>query len=208
MGADVHSIRFLRGGRRQHPGSRPMASRLLPAALVLAVIAVLVAVVWHMGSEGRALRTLSGEHRRELLSHTVEELRRQLGETEAELAELDRRVAETPARQEELDGMVQREGVLRETYVGFLKKVQEAELAESLESAQHGERFSVIEKAEPPTEPARPRAKYLAAGVVAAFGLAWVAGIALELLDPVLVTRRQLEREVGMPVLGSVPRIS
>ena len=140
--------------------------------------------------------------------HTLEELRRQLAETETELAELDRRVAETPGRQEELDGMVQRETVLRDTYVGFLKKVQEAELSQSLESAQHGERFSVIEQAEPPSEPARSRPKYLAAGLVAALGLACMVGIAFELLDPVLVTARQLERESGLPVLGSVPRIS
>jgi len=140
--------------------------------------------------------------------HTLEELKRQLAQTEAELADLDHRVAETPARQEELDGMVQREGVLRETYVSFLKKLQEAELSENLESAQHGERFSVIEQAEPPSEPARSQAAYLAAGLVAALGLAGMVGIALELIDPVLVTPRQLERESGLPVLGSVPRIS
>jgi uncharacterized protein involved in exopolysaccharide biosynthesis len=140
--------------------------------------------------------------------HTLEELRRQLVQTEAELGDLDRRVGQTPARQEELDGMVQRETVLRDTYVGFLKKVQEAELAKSLESAQQGERFSVIEQAVPPTEPARSRVRYLAAGLVAALGLAGFVGIALELLDPVLVTLRQLERESGLPVLGSVPRIS
>ena len=104
--------------------------------------------------------------------------------------------------------MVQREAVLSDTYVGFLKKVQEAELAESLESAQQGERFSVIEEAVPPTEPARSRAEYLAAGLVASLGLACLVGIAFELLDPVLVTSRQLERESGLSVLGSVPRIS
>jgi uncharacterized protein involved in exopolysaccharide biosynthesis len=140
--------------------------------------------------------------------HTLEELRRQLLQTETEQGALDQRVAQTPARQEELDGMVQREAVLRETYVGFLKKVQEAELADSLESAQQGERFSVIEPAVPPTEPARSRPKYFAAGLVAALGLACLVGIALELLDPVLVSPLQLERESGMPVLGSVPRIS
>ncbi len=79
MGADVHSIRFLRGGHRQHPGSRPIGGRLLPAALALAVIAVLAAIVWNVGSERRALRTLSGEQRRELLSHTVEEMRQFCG---------------------------------------------------------------------------------------------------------------------------------
>jgi capsular polysaccharide biosynthesis protein len=66
----------------------------------------------------------------------------------------------------------------------------------------------VIEPAVPPTAPARSRPKYFAAGLVAALGLACLVGIALELLDPVLVSPLQLERESGMPVLGSVPRIS
>jgi capsular polysaccharide biosynthesis protein len=98
--------------------------------------------------------------------------------------------------------------VLRETYTEFLHKVQEAELAQSLEAAQHGERVSVLDWAGVPTQPQRTRWKYLAAGLVAALGLGLGVGIVLETFDPVLVSARQVERDSGLPVLGSIPRIA
>jgi uncharacterized protein involved in exopolysaccharide biosynthesis len=139
---------------------------------------------------------------------TLDELRRQLARTETELAALDARVARTPARQEELAALEEREGVLRENYREFLRKVQEGELAASLESAQQGERFSVLEEAVPPSAPTRSRWSRLAQGVVASLALSLGVGLLLELLDPVLVTSRQVETASGVPILGSAPHLS
>jgi uncharacterized protein involved in exopolysaccharide biosynthesis len=139
---------------------------------------------------------------------TVDELRRQLARTEEDLKDLDERVARTPSRQEELAALEERESVLREAYRDFLRKVQEGALAASLESAQQGERFSVLEQAVPPGEPARSRWDYLAGGSVVSFALALAFGLILELVDPVLVSARQVETESGLAVLGSAPHIS
>jgi len=136
------------------------------------------------------------------------ELRRQLAATEAELAELDDRVARTPKREEELAALEQRATVLRESYLDFLRKVKEAELAESLEAAQHGERFSVLDRAVPPTSPVQARFKYLLAGIVASLALAGGVGLLIEVVDPVLFDAEQIERLTDLPVLGSVPHIS
>ena len=139
---------------------------------------------------------------------TLDELRSQLTSTEQEIRDLDARVARTPIRSEELEAMEQKAGVLREEYLDFLRKVQEAELAESLELAQQGERVAVLNRAEPPTRPERNRLMYLAAGIVASLGAAAAAGALLEIGDPVLVDARQTESATGLPVLGSVTRIS
>lgn len=139
---------------------------------------------------------------------TVEELRRQLARTETELADLDARVARTPARQEELEVLEQREEVLRESYRDFLRKVQEGELAASLESAQQGDRFSVLEEAVPPSRATSSRWKALVGGCLTSLALALGVGLLLEVLDPVLVTVRQVEAESGLRVLGSAPHIS
>ncbi|TFG91971.1 MAG: hypothetical protein E4H11_10055 [Myxococcales bacterium] len=139
---------------------------------------------------------------------TVEELRRQLARTETELVDLDARVARTPSRLEELATLEERAEVLQESYRDFLRKVQEGELAASLESAQQGERFSVLEQAEPPSRPTGSRWKMLAVGCMASFALAVGVGILLEMLDPVLVTARQVKAESGLQVLGSAPHIS
>ncbi len=132
----------------------------------------------------------------------------QLAEAERQLADLDRRVANTPARQEELAALQERETVLRENYLDFLRKVQEAELAESLESAQQGERVTVVERAVPPSDPLRSRLRYAIAGCVATLGLSCLLGIALEIADPVLVSPDQVVQASGIRVLGMAPHIS
>ena len=149
---------------------------------------------------------------------TVAELQRQLAQAEQDLEELDHRVAQTPSRQEELDAMLERETVLRDQYVTILRKVKEAKLAESLEKAERdasrGNRlpvaggFMLVQSAEAPAKSSRPHAMYLVVGIAASLGLAAATGLLLETLDPVLVSRAQLERESGLPVLGSAPRIS
>ncbi len=138
---------------------------------------------------------------------TLSQLRQQLAETEQELAVLDQRVARTPKREEELSALEQRATVLRENYLDFLRMVKEAELAESLESAQHGERFSIIDRAVPPSAPTQARTKYVILGVLVALGMAVGTGVLLEVIDPTLFHASQLERVTDLPVLGSVPHI-
>jgi uncharacterized protein involved in exopolysaccharide biosynthesis len=138
----------------------------------------------------------------------VKELRSQLAATDRAIRDLDARVAQTPLRQEELGAMDQKASVLREDYEEFLRKVREAELAESLERAQQGERVSLLNQAFAPSQPEKSRLKYLAAGLAASLAAAAAIGILLELLDPVLLSIRQVEESSELPVLGSVPRIS
>jgi len=138
---------------------------------------------------------------------TLTQLRRQLATTERELADLDARVARTPKREEEQAALEERATVLRESYLDFLRKVNESELAESLEAAQHGERFSILDRAVPPTLPVQSRLKYLLAGIVASFGLAAGVGVLLEIVDPVFFDADQIGRVTDVPVLGSAPHI-
>jgi uncharacterized protein involved in exopolysaccharide biosynthesis len=135
-------------------------------------------------------------------------LREQLAQTDVELKELDAKVAAIPARQEELSALQQREQVLRENYLEFLRKVKEAELAENLERAQQGERVAVLDAAVPPSHPERERWKLAAAGLVASLGLGALLAVFLEWRDPILASREAVEAASGLPVLGSVPHIA
>lgn len=147
--------------------------------------------------------------RRSLLraaQRTIARLKAQLADTEERLKILDARVAGTPAREEVLIAMEEREGVLREAYLEFLRKVQDAELSQNLESAQQGERFSVVDPAVTPTSPS-PRWMYAGLGGLMSLALALGVGILLEFIDPVLLTTEQLESISDLPALGSVARI-
>lgn len=138
----------------------------------------------------------------------LDSLRGQQADIEQGIVELDAQVDQTPMRQEEFAALEQRATVLRENYLGFLRKVQEAQLAQSLESAQHGARISVLDRATPPEAQRHSRWKLLAAGVVGSLGMAFALAILLELLDSVVVNGKQLEAITDKPLLGSVPRIA
>ena len=147
-------------------------------------------------------------NRRSSSQRTLKALEAQLAEAETQIRSLDRRVAHTPARQEKLAALEGKESVLRETYLEFLRKVEDAELAQQLEQTQRGERFSVLDLADPPTHPTKSRLKYLAAGLLASIACALGIGVVLEILDPVILTTHQLEQIADLPTLGSVRTIT
>jgi uncharacterized protein involved in exopolysaccharide biosynthesis len=150
----------------------------------------------------------SREHLAQVGRREINDLRAELAATERELQELDSRVARTPARAEQFAALEQRLKVVEETHLDLLRKVQEAEIAESLELAQQGERMAILDAAVPPAEPDRPRWKLALRGVVASLAFALCIGVLLEWWDPVLSTVKGVESATGLPVLGTVPRIS
>jgi uncharacterized protein involved in exopolysaccharide biosynthesis len=159
-------------------------------------------------NDARAGPATSRDHLAQVGRREIDDLRAELAATERELQELDARVARTPARAEQLSALEQRLKVVEETYLDLLRKVKEAEIAESLELAQQGERVAILDHAEPPAEPDRPRWKLAMRGIVASLALALGVGVLLEWRDPVLSTARGIESASGLPVLGTVPRIS
>lgn len=138
---------------------------------------------------------------------TLAELRRQLVETVAEYEDLDRRVGLVPERQEELAAMEQRAEILRDSYREFRRKVNQAQLAEAVESAQQGERATILDAAVPPTEPDSSALKMAVVMIFGTFALACVAAVGLELIDSVIVGANEIEQRYRLPVLGSIDRI-
>lgn len=140
-------------------------------------------------------------------ARTLAVLRDQLDATELELTQLDDRIEHMPEVQEELSALEEKSMILRENYLEFLRKVQDAELAKDLLLAQQGERISVLNRAEPPSKPTQARWQTLAIGIgvpaLAALGIAVLA----ELVDPVVVSGDQIEQFTSLPVLGSIGRI-
>lgn len=134
-------------------------------------------------------------------------LKSQLEETDAMSTELNARVDRAPAISEKLTALEQAQEVLQENYLDTFRKVEEAELAESLESAQQGAQVSILDHAEPPTQPKHGRPKLAVLGLMAAFALSGGVAVLLELVDPVVVSARQLEGIMELPLLGSLPRI-
>lgn len=142
------------------------------------------------------------------LNANIENHRRQLRAVEIQLAEIDGRVANTPRRQEELQALTERATVSREKYLEFLRKVNSAELAQTVESAQQGAQVSIMDRAYPPTVADSSPIKLAAAGLFSAVAMCIGFGVLREMMDPVMVDEDQIVRISGMPSLGSVARIA
>ena len=98
--------------------------------------------------------------------------------------------------------------MLRTNYADALRKVKEAELAESLELAQQGIQVSKLEPAMPPSDPKIPFWQLLLGAVGGVLGLVLAAAVLLELRDPVILASSELEALTGMTLLGDIPRAS
>ncbi|MDG2049280.1 MAG: hypothetical protein P8M78_03870 [Myxococcota bacterium] len=137
----------------------------------------------------------------------LETLRQRLSLIGEQITEIDTRVDRIPRRTEELSILQQKTAVLQETHLEFMRKVKDAELAETLESAQQGPQVTLLDRAWAPSGPVTSPLLILFPGLVAALVLAIVMGFALELLDPVVLSPAHFESLGPAPVVGSVYRL-
>jgi succinoglycan biosynthesis transport protein ExoP len=125
-----------------------------------------------------------------------------------EIATVESRLENTPKRAAELAQLEARARSHEDAITHFRAKKAMADIARSLESKQKGEKFRVIESAEPPREPVSPN-RPLVFVVGAALGL--LTGIALlvvrEVSDSRVHTIDELHQALPLPVLAAVPVI-
>ncbi|MAJ61455.1 MAG: hypothetical protein CBC48_16785 [bacterium TMED88] len=134
----------------------------------------------------------------------LENLRKRLTIIGSQITEIDTRVDRIPRRTEELSILQQKTAVLQETHLEFMRKVKDAELAETLESAQQGPQVTLLDRAWPPSGPVQSPLLILLPGLLAAFVLSLLIGLALEILDPVVLSAAHFEAVGTAPVVGSV----
>jgi uncharacterized protein involved in exopolysaccharide biosynthesis len=143
---------------------------------------------------------------------TIEEsIRREqsrLDQIDAEVQELESRLDMTPKIADDYAALVREEQILQENYVDYLRKLKNAELSLSLESAQQGAQLTRMDAALPPTSPVIPRWMVAAAGVGASIVLALGVGVLRELLHPVIIDEDHLEATIPIPCIGSISEIA
>jgi len=148
---------------------------------------------------------LSDERSQVEKSAKLEELR--LSQIDTEVTRLEALLARTPEIAEEYAALLRLEQILLEDDVEYLRKLKNAELALSLESAQQGARLSSVDRAVVPTTPLISRGLMAAGGGGLALVFSILVGIARELLNPVIIDEQHLEETLSIPVLGSISKI-
>jgi uncharacterized protein involved in exopolysaccharide biosynthesis len=133
----------------------------------------------------------------------------QYNATQGKLNQSRMLVLSTPGAEREFSDVMRRKQVLQNEYQQTQDKLQSANLAETFESQQGGERFTLLRAPSDPKSPVYPnRVGLILLGLV--FGAA-VSGICVavsESTDKNIRTARDLPLPDGIPMLASIPFIS
>jgi len=123
-------------------------------------------------------------------------------EVEATQARIDR----LPLREQEMAALTRDYEMAKQNYKSLLDRKLSASMATDLERSQQGERFTLIDKARVPEQPAKPPRRILY-GVAAILSLAISALVILAKRLPKDTMLGEWELTPGVIVLGRVPRI-
>jgi polysaccharide chain length determinant protein (PEP-CTERM system associated) len=119
-----------------------------------------------------------------------------------------RRVQNAPQLEQELKELSRDYESTRDLYASLSKRLEEAELAESMEQRQKGEQFRILDPALPSAVPAAPnRPRLLLVSGVLSLGLAVAVVVLAERRDTSFHSRETLRRFTNVRVI-SLPRIA
>jgi polysaccharide chain length determinant protein (PEP-CTERM system associated) len=137
---------------------------------------------------------------------TLINLKTDLKGTKSQIKWYQAKVEDTPKREQELLSLNRDYGNLQGLYNSLLNRKLEAEIAVSMEKKQKGEQFRVIDPAKVPSKPVEPDVRKLLL-MTLALGLGLGAGLAylVEMMDTSFKTPEELEQEIQLPVLVSMP---
>src|SRR5207247_2616655 len=121
----------------------------------------------------------------------------------------ERRLEGVHEREQEFGRLNRDYGAAKDLYDSLLKRHNEAQLAESMEVDRQGERFRILESAQPPSGPVAPnRMRLMILGLM--FGLIAALGavVTAEQFDPSFHSVADLREFTSVPVLAAIPQIS
>jgi succinoglycan biosynthesis transport protein ExoP len=117
-------------------------------------------------------------------------------------------VEETPVAEREISEVLRRKDVLQNEYQRTQDRLQSANLAETFESKQGGERFSMVREPNVPTSPVYPnRLGLILLGLVFGGAVSVIAVAIAESTDSSVRTPRDILLPDGVPMLASIPFI-
>lgn len=140
---------------------------------------------------------------------TIANLQAQYAATKRKLERSEALVAQTPLSEKAMSDILRRKDVLQTEYQHIQDRLQNANLAETFESHQGGERFTLVRAPSIPHLPVYPnRIGLILLGTVFGFAIAGIAVAIAESTD----TRLRAERDIALPegvvVLANIPFIN
>jgi len=136
---------------------------------------------------------------------TVQALNSRAAALRAEIASINMSLEREPGAAAEAQRISRDYDVLREQYDNLLKDREELRLRGQVENERNAIQFEVVDPPSTPRTPAAPNRPLLLFGVlIVGLGAGAGAAFALSKLGSTYATANQLERAVGLPVIGTV----
>ena len=124
----------------------------------------------------------------------------------AQLGSFQKRLDSLPVREQEMAGLTRDYQMSKENYASLLDKKMAADMALDMERRQQSERFEVLDRAQVPQKPIKPKRPQLYAGGTAlGLALALALGLIAELRRNVVLGEWELP--AGTPILARLPYI-
>jgi polysaccharide chain length determinant protein (PEP-CTERM system associated) len=138
----------------------------------------------------------------------IKDLESELANTMLQIKDYQRRVEVTPNREAELLSLNRDYENIKESYNSLLNRKLEADIAVNMEKKQKGEQFRIVDHARLPQNPVSPNLKKLfMLAVAAGLGLGGGLIFVLDHLDTSLKRPDDIEADLGVPVLATIPRL-
>ena len=138
----------------------------------------------------------------------IAQLQHELKRLRSEIDAVNAKVEAAPKREAELVALTRDYSNLHQNYQKLLDRKIEAQLAENLEMQQQGEQFKILDPAQLPIKPFKPdRRKILLAGMVLGLGIGVGLALLLDFLGKSYRYVPDIEKDLGLPVLVTIPRI-
>ncbi|MFP4274624.1 MAG: chain-length determining protein [Paracoccaceae bacterium] len=154
------------------------------------------------------LEANGARQRQEVLDRQVTRLVDQRTLVAQRIAELEQALDEAPQVERDLSALDRQMTQLQEQFTVVTRRRAEAEMGATLEERQKSQRFEVLETALPSEYPVTSSRKKLAlaGGVVSVF-VALLAAYLLEAMNPAIRTAAQLERQLDIRPVVSIPTV-
>ena len=135
----------------------------------------------------------------------MEKLKEDEAALRAQISGLERRLEGVPQREQEFAGITRDYQASKDLYESLLKRLDDAQLAESMETDRQGERFRILEAAIPPVDPSAPnRTRLLILGLMLAMVMGALAIVSAEQVDQSFHTADDLREFTSIPVLATI----
>jgi polysaccharide chain length determinant protein (PEP-CTERM system associated) len=144
----------------------------------------------------------------ESLGSELERLQQEEASVRQQILAFERRLESSPQRQQDYSLITRDYATAKDQYDSLLKRLEEAQFTQSLETDRAGETFRVLEPALPPEGPAAPnRFRLLIMGLLLAIAAAAAAILIREQFDTAFHSVDEVRDYTTVPVLVSIPPI-